>query len=119
MNINYEKYAKYTLITLGVLTILSGIGTFFGTLEELLTQWDMIQYTTLLGLLKIVGGILLVIPQTRMFGAFYTTAYFGGAIATHVAFSSFDPQFIVVLVITALTVKAALIKYYFDSGMLK
>lgn len=119
MNINYEKYAKYTLIVLGVLTILSGIGTFFGTLDELLIQWDMLQYATLLGLLKVIGGILLIIPQTKMFGAFFTTAYFGGAVATHVAFSSFNSQFIVVLVLTAIIIKAGMIKYYFETGMLK
>ena len=34
--------------------------------------------------LEIVGLVLFLIPRTAVFGAIFLTAYFGGAVATHV-----------------------------------
>jgi hypothetical protein len=39
---------------------------------------------TVIGLLEVSGAILAVIPQTAVLGAILFTAYFGGAVATHV-----------------------------------
>lgn len=95
-----KEYDKYILIVVGVLTILSGVGTFFGTLDPLLQDWGVAGLAVLLGVMKLGIGALLLWEKTRLLGALAAISYYGGAIATHVAFDSFNVQFGVVILIT-------------------
>ena len=98
---NKIKVGRYLLIALGVMTILSGITTIFGGLDALLSQWNAVELSLVLGLLKIVGGLLLVFDITRIFGVLWNVAYFGGAMASHVVLSAYDMQFVIAAVLMA------------------
>ncbi len=78
------------LIAVGTLTVLSGIATAFGGMQEMLALWNISQFTYPLAIAKIFGGALLIWSRTRTLGTLFTTAYFGGAIAIHVAFQAWD-----------------------------
>ena len=52
---------------------------------------------TLIGLLEVACAVIYVIPRTAVLGAVLVTAYFGGAVATHVRIS--DPSAILVIVL--------------------
>lgn len=112
---NLELFATRTLVILGVLTILSGVGTFFGTLEQLLVQWGVEQYTVLFGVLKVVIGGLLIWNKTRMIGALLAASYFGGGIAAHVVFESFNAQFVLLIVLSVVLYLGTLARIYQDA----
>lgn len=116
MIINFTKVGTVTLVTVGILTLLSAVGTFFGTLDPLLQEWGMAQYTVLFGIMKLVGAGLLLWNKTRLLGALFLASYYGGAIATHVAFDSFPAQFVVLIVITAAIYIGALSKAFGDKS---
>ena len=116
MIINFDKVGAYTLTTIGILTLLSAVGTFFGTLDPLLQEWGMEQYTILFGVMKLIGAALLLWNKTRLLGALFLASYFGGAIATHVAFDSFPAQFVILIVITVSIYVGALSKVFGDKG---
>lgn len=114
MIINFRKVGAYTLVAVGILTLLSAVGTFFGTLDPLLQEWGMGQYTVLFGIMKLLGAGLLFWNKTRLLGALFLASYFGGAIATHLAFDSFPAQFVILIVITAAIYIGALSKAFGD-----
>ncbi len=118
MFINLRNVGNYTLMVVGGLTILSGIGTFFGTLDPLLEEWGIVQLTVLFGVMKLIIGILMLIDPIRLFGALVAVSYYGGAIATHVAFESFNVQFGVVIVVTIALWVGILTKVQGDKQMI-
>ncbi|MFP4643048.1 MAG: hypothetical protein ACLFM0_01705 [Spirochaetales bacterium] len=100
MVIDFEKVGNYTLIAIGALTILSAIGTFFGTLDPLLEDWGIEQLAVPFGIMKLVIGALVLVGTTRLFASLIAISYYGGAVATHVAFESFNAQFAVVIILS-------------------
>ena len=68
----------------------------------LLSAFDMLQFTYVLAVAKVVGGVLLIWSKTRTVGVLFNVAYFGGAIATHVVLAMYDFMFGVALVVMAL-----------------
>ncbi|MFP4508878.1 MAG: hypothetical protein ACOC4I_02660 [Spirochaetota bacterium] len=111
---NLGKIGNNTLLVLGVLTALSGIGTFFGTLEPLLTEWDIAHYTVLFGVIKLLIAGLLIWQKTRVIGALFAASYFGGGIAAHVVFESFNAQFIVLIILSVALYVGTLARVYQD-----
>ena len=100
MIINFGKVGNYTLMVVGTLTLLSAIGTFFGALDPLLQEWGMGQLAVPFGIMKLVIGALVLVEPTRLFGSLVGISYYGGAVATHVAFESLNMQFAVVVIIS-------------------
>lgn len=112
---NLEKIGANTLFVLGVLTVLSGVGTFFGTLDPLLTEWGISQYTVLFGVLKLVIAVLLIWRRTRIIGALFAASYFGGGIAVHIAYESINPQFWLLIVLSIVLYIGVLARVYQDA----
>lgn len=100
MFMDLQKVGNYTLMTVGVLTILSAIGTFFGTLDPLFQEWDAEHLTILVAIMKLIIGALVLLNVTRLFGALVAGSYYGGAAATHIAFESYNLQFVIVIILT-------------------
>jgi hypothetical protein len=96
---NYSKVGNIILLILGFLTVLSGVTTLIGGLDPLLLIYDALHLKYLLGILKIIGGVLLVIKETKTFGVLFNSAYFGGAISSHLIFQSYDPQLFIATII--------------------
>ena len=112
---NLGKIGNNTLLILGVLTVLSGVGTFFGTLEPLLTEWDIAQYTILFGVIKLMIAGLLIWQRTRVIGALFAASYFGGGIAAHVVFESFNSQFFLLIILSVVLYIGTLARVYQDA----
>ena len=68
--------------------------------------------------MKIIIGALILWNVTRLFGSLVAISYFGGAVATHVAFESFNVQFGVVILVTIALWIGVLTKVYGDRQML-
>ncbi len=100
MVMDLQKVGRNTLVTVGVLTILSGIGTFFGTLDPLFQEWGAEHLTVLVAIMKLIIGVLMLVNVTRLIGALVAVSYYGGAAATHTAFESYNVQFAVVIILT-------------------
>ncbi len=94
---NSQKIGNRILLVIGILTILSGIMTVFGGMNDLLSDWNALHLIYVLAGLKLFGGLLLVFTQTRFIGSLLVISYMGGAIATHIVFSLFDFMFIVAI----------------------
>lgn len=96
---NYSKISNNMLLFLGFLTALSGITTLIGGLDPLLLEFGAIHLKYLLGVLKILGGVFLVVKEARVLGVLFNSAYFGGAICFHLIFRSYDAQFFMAILI--------------------
>lgn len=112
---NLGKIGNNTLFVFGVLTVLSGIGTFFGTLEPLLTEWGIAHYTVFFGVTKLLIAALLIWNKTRVIGALFAASYYGGGIAAHVVFESFNAQFVLLLVLSVVLYIGTLAWVYQDA----
>ena len=93
------RYTGYVLTGLSALFLLfSASGKFFkpeGIEANVLPLgWRMDQLTSL-GIIEVACVLLYVIPRTAVLGAVLTTAYLGGATATHVRIG--DPFFIPII----------------------
>lgn len=84
---------KWMLYTSYVLTVLSALFLLFSASGKFLKPegieanvlplgWRMDQLTAL-GIVEVACVVLYVFPRTAVFGAVITTAYLGGAVATH------------------------------------
>ena len=96
---------KWMRITGYVLTTLSALFLLFSASGKFLKPegieaniiplgWKMDQMTAL-GIVEVACVVLYVIPRTAVFGAVLTTAYLGGAVATHARIG--DPWFFPVI----------------------
>lgn len=52
---------------------------------QMFSQFGLLNFIFLIGLLELILAILLVIPATTSIAAFFLSAFFGGAVAIHLA----------------------------------
>lgn len=80
-----EKIGKILIWLVAILMIISAIIKFIQPQQIIdeFTIWNLLDYLFIIAAMELIIGILLIIPATNKIGAFLTSAYFGGAIATH------------------------------------
>lgn len=95
--------AGWVLISLvGAILILAGAAKLFGLapvdVVETLTKAHLIDYAKLIGARAMVTGVLLMVPATSSVGLLFASAYWGGAIVTHLTIGdSFLPPAILLV----------------------
>lgn len=75
-------------ILIGILLIISSYSEIFQTQGgfELFTLFNLIDYIVLVGIVKLILGILLLIPKTRLIALLFLSAYLGGAISVSLSY---------------------------------
>ncbi len=94
------RYTGYVLTVLSALFLLFSASGKFLKPEGIEANvaplgWRVDQLTSL-GIVEVACVLLYVIPRTAVFGAVLTTAYLGGAVATHARIG--DPYFFPIIV---------------------
>lgn len=81
-----RKVAAWVLIVLvGGTLVISAVMKLVGPKEvvEIFQKWNLAEWRVPIGILELVIGLLVLIPRTHSLGLLLASAYFGGAIATH------------------------------------
>lgn len=81
-----RKVAGWALVgLLGAMLMASAGGKIIGadTMRGMFGKWGLEDWMLIVGLGELASAILFVVPRTHSLGVLLLSAYFGGAIATH------------------------------------
>ena len=107
-----EKIGKILFWLVAIIMIFSAIIKFIQPQQIIdeFTNWNLLDYLFIIAFMELIVGVLLIIPATSKVGAFLTSAYFGGAIATHLTAGE-TPQLLLPISVLAVLIIGILLKY--------
>src|SRR3989338_2211364 len=110
MNNGKRSTGKVIAWIIGIILIISALLKFFQVepVVQMFEAWNLREYMALIGLLELIIGVLLVIPQTMPIASFLVSAFLGGAVATHVIHDQIDLAVIPVIFLIFVWIAAAL-----------
>lgn len=81
---------------IGIALILSGLGKIIGFdfLVQMFKNWGLSDFMLVIGVIEIILGILFLVSATSIIAGYLLSAFFGGAIVTHLIAEEFTLVFV-------------------------